>query len=353
MDEWISYRIAKFGAPLERQGAAAPRPQGSEVLVRVTGCGVCHSDVHIWDGYFDLGGGRKTKIGDGEAALPLTPGHEIVGEVVALGPEAAGATVGDRRVVYPWIGCHAPECAECRSGEEHMCSKRALGVYRHGGYSTHVLVPHPRYLLAYDGIPDALAATYACSGLTAYGALKKVGRLAQGQTLLIVGAGGVGMAAIRLARQVTGVDPLVADIDPMKRRAACENGAVEAIDPAEAGAAKTFVQRTGGAAAIIDFVGAEPTVRFATGALRKSGKLVIVGLFGGTFQLPIPYFPFLGLTVQGSQVGSLEDLRELIALGQQGAVGAIPHASRPLAEASRTLDDLKAGGIVGRVVLAP
>jgi D-arabinose 1-dehydrogenase-like Zn-dependent alcohol dehydrogenase len=353
MDQWTSYRIARFGAPLELQRAAPPEPRGTEVLVRVRGCGVCHSDVHIWDGYFDLGGGRKAKVGEGESSLPLTPGHEIVGEVAALGPDATGVAPGDRRVVYPWIGCHAPDCAECRSGEEHMCSKGALGVYRDGGYSSHVLVPHPRYLLAYDGLPDELAATYACSGLTAYGALKKVGRLDPGAKLLIIGAGGVGMAGIRLARHVTGVAPIVADIDPAKRQAALENGAVEAVDPAAEGAARAFVRATGGVAAAVDFVGAEPSVRFATGVLRKMGKLVVVGLFGGTFQLPIPYFPFLGLTVQGSQVGSLADLRALIALGQQGSLGAIPYAGRPLAEASQTLHDLKAGSIVGRVVLTP
>jgi D-arabinose 1-dehydrogenase-like Zn-dependent alcohol dehydrogenase len=353
MAEWESYRIVRFGEALEQQREAPPTPTGTEVLVRVTGCGVCHSDVHLWDGYFDLGGGRKATVGAGEKMLPLTPGHEIVGEVVALGPDATGARIGDRRVVYPWIGCGEPACPDCSRGEEHMCSRRALGIYRHGGYSTHVLAPHPRYLVAYDGLPEALAATYACSGLTAYAALKKVGRLGSGEKLLVIGAGGVGMAGIRLAEAVTGVRPIVADIDPAKRAAALENGAVEAIDPAEPNAAKEFLKTRGGVAAAVDFVGAEPTVKFGTGVLRKSGKLVIVGLYGGTLQMPIPFYPFLGITVQGSQVGALEELRELVALGQRGVVGAIPTAPRPLSEATRTLEDLKAGRIVGRIVLQP
>jgi D-arabinose 1-dehydrogenase-like Zn-dependent alcohol dehydrogenase len=354
MAEWSSYRIAKFGEPLELQTEGVPEPKGEEVLVRVAGCGVCHSDVHIWDGYFDLGGGRKAQVGQGEKSLPLTPGHEIVGEVAALGPDAKGVKVGDKRVVYPWIGCGRPECPECSRGEEHMCSKRSLGVFRDGGYSTHVLVPHARYLLDYDGLPTALAATYACSGLTAYGALRKVGKLGPNDKLLIIGAGGVGMAGVRLAKAVTGVAPIVADIDPAKRQAALENGAVEAIDPGGQGAVKEFVKATGGGvAAAVDFVGAEATVRFGTSALRKSGKLVIVGLFGGALQMPIPFFPFLGIAIQGSQVGSLEELKELIALGKRGLVGAIPLATRPLAEAGATLSDLKAGHIVGRVVLTP
>jgi D-arabinose 1-dehydrogenase-like Zn-dependent alcohol dehydrogenase len=353
MPRSTSYRIAKFGEPLQLHDGEVPQPKGSEVLVRVSGCGVCHSDVHIWDGYFDLGGGRKAPIGDGEKSLPLTPGHEIVGEVVALGPDASGVTPGDQRVVYPWLGCSLPSCPECRRGEEHMCSKRALGVYRDGGYAEHVLVPDARYLVAFDGLPPALAATYACSGLTAYGALKKLGRLDAGDALLIIGAGGVGMAGVRLAKTVTGVPPIVADIDPAKREAALENGAAEAIDPAAPGAARDFVKARGGVAAAVDFVGAEATVRFGTSMLRKSGKLVIVGLYGGTLSMPIPFFPFLGITVQGSQVGTLAELKELIALGRQGIVGAIPTATRPLAAATDTLADLKAGKILGRIVLTP
>jgi ABC-type branched-subunit amino acid transport system substrate-binding protein len=103
MGDWQSWRIVRFGAPLERQDEAPPTPRGTEVLVRVTGCGVCHSDVHLWDGYFDLGGGRKATVGSGDKMLPLTPGHEIVGEVVALGPDAAGAAIGDKNKL-PYLG---------------------------------------------------------------------------------------------------------------------------------------------------------------------------------------------------------------------------------------------------------
>ncbi len=351
MSRWNSYRIAKFAEPLELQTEETPQPKGAEVLVRITGCGVCHTDLHIWDGYFDLGGGRKEPVGDN--VLPLTPGHEIVGEVEAVGPAAKGVKVGDKRVVYPWIGCGKPDCPECSRGDEHMCQERALGVRVNGGYSDHVLVPDARYLVAYDGLPTALAATYACSGLTAFDALKKVGPLGPNDKLMIIGAGGVGMASVRLAKTVTGVAPIVADIDPGKRHAALENGAAAVIDPGAPGAAEEFVKASGGVAAAVDFVGSEATVRFGTAVLRKSGKLVIVGLFGGELRMPIPFFPYFGITVVGSQVGSLEDLKGLIALGQKGVIGPIPVATRPLAEANQTLKDLKAGKIVGRVVLTP
>ncbi len=351
MAKWTSYRIAEYGKPLEEQIEETPVPVGTEVLLRVTGCGVCHSDLHTWEGFFDLGGGRRTHAGG--KTLPLTPGHEISGEVVAIGPDALRVEVGDRRVVYPWIGCGAADCQECRRGDEQMCGKLALGVFQNGGFSDHVLVPHPRYLLDYGGLPPALAATFACSGLTSYGALKKVGKLGPQDKLLIIGAGGVGMSAIRLAHMITGQAPIVADIDPAKREAALKNGAADAIDPAVPGAAKEFLKATGGAAAAIDFVGAESTVKLGTGTIRKGGKLIVVGLFGGALSMPIPLFPLLEITIQGSKVGSLPELTELIALGQKGLFEAIPYTERPLAEASQTLTDLKRGKIVGRVVLTP
>jgi D-arabinose 1-dehydrogenase-like Zn-dependent alcohol dehydrogenase len=351
MSQWISYCITQYGQPLEPQVSETPVPKGTEVLLRITGCGVCHSDLHTWEGFFDLGGGRRTQAGG--KTLPLTPGHEIAGEVVAVGPDAVRVEVGDRRVVYPWIGCGEADCQECRRGDEHMCGKLALGVFQHGGFSDHVLVPHPRYLLDHGTLPPALAATFACSGLTAYAALKKVGKLGPQDKLLIIGAGGVGMSAVRLAQTMTAQAPIVADIDAAKRAVALENGASEAIDPSAPGAAKEFVKATGGAAAAIDFVGAESTVKFGTGALRKGGKLIVVGLFGGSLQMPIPLIPLLEITIQGSKVGSLPELAELIALGQSGVFGAIPYSTRPLAEAAQTLADLKEGKIVGRVVLTP
>src|SRR5262249_59939454 len=100
-----SYDVVEFGAPLQASEKRTPDPRGSEVLLRTLAAGVCHSDLHIRDGWYDLGGGKKLILKDRGMALPLTMGHEIVGEVVALGPEAAGVEVGDKRLAHPWIGC--------------------------------------------------------------------------------------------------------------------------------------------------------------------------------------------------------------------------------------------------------
>jgi D-arabinose 1-dehydrogenase-like Zn-dependent alcohol dehydrogenase len=349
--QWRSYRITKFGEPLELQCEALPAISGTEVLLKVSACGVCHSDLHIADGYFDLGGGRKTQIGRGEKNLPFTPGHEIVGEVVTLGDDPGDLIIGDRRVVYPWIGCGKSDCYLCLRGEEHMCGAGTIGVMKHGGFSNYVVVPHSRYLVDFAGIPEHIAATYACSGLTAFGSLKKVGRLREGDPLLIIGAGGVGLAAISLAKEVTGVAPVVAEIDSSKAQAALAAGASAVIDPTSPDAARTFVKTTGGAAVVVDFVGSESSAKFATSATRKTGKLLIVGLFGGTFQVPVSFFPLLGLKIEGTQVGSLEELRELVALGKAGRFGAIPVVRRPISTANQALSDLRAHKVIGRVVL--
>ena len=185
-------QIIEWGKPLEMREYPDPQPQGEEVLLRVEAAGVCHSDVHIWDGYFDLGDGRKIPLESRGVQLPFTMGHEIAGEVAALGPHASGVAVGDKVVAYPWIGCG--ECAVCRKGEELLClNPRTLGTRRAGGYATHVIVPNARYLLPHRGVPQALAATYTCSGITAFSALKKTrDHLGADDHLVIIGAGGVG-----------------------------------------------------------------------------------------------------------------------------------------------------------------
>ena len=139
--------------------------------MEVTHCGVCHSDLHIWEGYYDIGGGKQMSLKDRGVVLPLAMGHEIVGRVAKLGPDATGVAVGDVRIVYPWLGCG--QCDRCRAEEDNMCTvaSRSLGVYQNGGYGTHVVAPHPRHLIDPGTLDPAVAATYACSGVTVYSAV--------------------------------------------------------------------------------------------------------------------------------------------------------------------------------------
>src|SRR6202012_5786236 len=132
-----AWAVVENGAPLQEIELPTPEPKGTEVLIEVTHCGVCPSDLHIWDGYYDLGGGNKMSLKDRGVVLPLAMGHEIVGRVAKLGPDAKGVKVGDLRIVFPWVGCGT--CDKCRAEEDNMClTPRSLGVYQNGGYGTHV-----------------------------------------------------------------------------------------------------------------------------------------------------------------------------------------------------------------------
>jgi D-arabinose 1-dehydrogenase-like Zn-dependent alcohol dehydrogenase len=346
-----SYDVTDFGAPLQLSEKPTPQPQGTEVLLRTLAAGVCHSDLHIWDGWYDLGGGKRLTVKDRGLIPPITMGHEIVGEVVAFGPEAGGVAVGDKRVVHPWIGCGT--CAVCRRGEEQLCTQpRILGVHRPGGYADHVLAPHPRYLLDLGRLTPAQAAPYACSGLTTYGALKKVGlELIREQPVVIIGAGGLGLMCLTLMKALGAHGAVVADIDARKRDAALRGGALAVVDPSAPDAVKQLqAAAKGPIAAAIDFVGASSTATLGIDAVARGGKYVIVGLFGGDITLSLPLIPMRAITIQGSYVGSLSEMKELLDLVQQGNVPAVPLEERRLDEANAVLEDLKAGRIIGRAV---
>lgn len=347
--------IVAYGEPLAETAADKPTVSGSQVLVRVHHCGVCHSDVHIQDGYFDLGGGKQLDISGGRS-LPFTLGHEIEGTLEAVGEDArgllAGRSIGGRYVVYPWIGCGT--CGACLRGEEHLCRKaQQLGVDVDGGYADYVVVPHPKYLLDYTGVPADLAGCYMCSGLTAFGALAKLGPVADGAAIAIVGAGGVGMMGLRFAKALFPTARIfAADVDPAKLEAAKQAGADEVVDCSDAQAVRTVLKTTGGVFGAVDFAGTEGSLGFATGVLAKGGKAVVVGLMGGGFAMPIPLFPIKAISIIGSYTGSLRDAEEMLALVKQGAIAPIPVETRPLDQANQALDDLRAGAVVGRVVLA-
>src|SRR5216684_3463705 len=217
-----SFKVTDFNAPLMEVDQPTPQPSGTQVLIKVKAAGVCHSDLHIWEGGYDLGHGRKPlSLRDRGVSLPRTMGHETVGEVLAFGPDAMGDTgglkVGDVALVYPWLGCG--KCETCLAGDENMCLKpNSLGVYCDGGYADHMTVPHPRYLLNLKGLDPVTAAPYACSGVTTYSALKKV-ESSFNTPIVIFGAGGLGLMALSLLKAMGGKGAIVVDIDARKREA--------------------------------------------------------------------------------------------------------------------------------------
>jgi alcohol dehydrogenase len=230
---------------------------------------------------------------------------------------------------------------------------RHLGIQVDGGFATHVLVPHPRYLIEHAPLSAALAGAYMCSGLTAFSALKRIAEHAERGPVLLVGLGGVGMMGLAFARALFSAAPIVADINGARRAAALQAGAAAAYDPADMGARKALLKATGGVFGAVDFAGTDGSLAFAAGTLAKGGKVVVTGLIGGTYATPIAMFPLKAMTIQGTMTGTLAEAHEMMALARAGKVPAVPILERPLAAAQASLDDLRQGKIVGRVVLVP
>ncbi|MEM7254113.1 MAG: alcohol dehydrogenase [Pseudomonadota bacterium] len=354
-DTYTSYDLVEFDKPLQARERPMPVPAGTEVLIRVRRSGVCHSDLHIREGFFDLGEEGKMNMGDRGMKLPQALGHEILGEVVAAGPEVDDAPIGQTMLVHPWIGCMQKDCLACSADRENDCTRmRALGVVRDGGYGEYVVVDHPKFLVDVDGLDLDTVTPYACSGVTVYCALKKVGveQMNPGEWLAVMGAGGLGLNAVAIAKAMGFENVVSCDIDPNKMQTAVSMGADAVLDTSRDDALDELRRITGNQLlGVVDTVGVPTTARLSVHGLIKMGRYVVVGLHGGDFKMPLPWLPQKALTVRGSYVGSCNDLRELIALVRTGDVKEIPVSSRPLSAASDTLDDLKAGRINGRVVL--
>src|ERR1700731_1499801 len=353
-----SFQVTDFNAPLKEVDVPTPQPAGTQGLIKVKAAGVCHSDLHIWEGGYDLGRGRKPlSLRDRGVSLPRTMGHETVGEVVAFGPDIkesdkGGLKVGDVALVYPWLGCG--KCATCLAGDENMCLKpNSLGVYCDGGYADHMTVPHPKYLLDLKGLDPVTAAPYACSGVTTYSALKKVEASLQ-SPIVIFGAGGLGLMALSLLKAMGGKGAIVVDIDARKREAAEQAGALATVDGGAADALEQLARKAGGPIrAVIDFVAKAATTQLGFDCLTKGGKLVIVGLFGGGAPWALPLIPIKAITIQGSYVGNLRETQELLDLVRTKKIAPIPVTPMPLSKANEALLDLRKGRLVGRAVLTP
>jgi len=349
----ISYQFLEHGKPLQKILHDTPKPTGTEVLVRITRSGVCHSDLHIWDGYFDWGGGKKFYVKERGCIPPFTLGHEPFGVVEALGPKAKGVKVGQKRIVFPWIGCG--KCPVCISGQDNYCvsGSRFLGVNRPGAYASHVLVPHPKYLVDSQGVDDAFASTLACSGLTTYSASAKLPELGPKDWVAVLGCGGLGLVCVSVLR-ATGVKNIIAcDIDPGKLDAAKQLGAKLTLDTRASDATqKLAALAMGSLAGAIDLVGMPATAALGLGALRKGGRYVLCGLFGGELVHPLPPFAQRAIGIVGSYVGNLQELKEVVALAKKKKLKPTPVTTRPAAEVTAILEDLKAGKVLGRVVLA-
>jgi len=337
----LAVRLHAAGEPLRDEERPLPVPTGTQVRVRVAGCGVCHTDLHIADG-------AMTRV-----ELPLTLGHEIAGRIDAAGPEAgaplqaAGLAAGDAVLVFGGWGCGT--CADCRAGEEQRCpSGRSPGFQEDGGYAEAVLVPHPRHLIAIGDIDPVRAAPLADAGATPYRAVRRAGPwLRPGAHCVVIGLGGLGQFALQYLRRagigrLVGVDP-----DPAKAARAVFLGADAVVPNLDA---TTIRDALGGDAhAVFDMVGTDDTLESASPLVAPDGLLMLVGEGGGHARFG--FNAALESWVTTTAWASPADLRSVVSLARQGALDWVVE-TMPLREANLALDRL-ARGVEGRLVLVP
>ncbi|MDE1765629.1 MAG: alcohol dehydrogenase catalytic domain-containing protein [Thaumarchaeota archaeon] len=346
-------RIIRVNEPLEIQNLDTPKPKGSQVLIKVQSSGVCHSDIHLWEGGYEGVGGQIIKTTDRGVKYPLTPGHEIAGIIESMGEDVEGFAKNEKVIVFPWIG--EGLCPACRIGEENLCDKpRSLGVYNDGGYAEYVIVPSYKYLVKIGDMDTDASAPLSCSALTAYGAVKNT-QLKPNDNVVIVGAGGLGLMAMQLTKAVTGAKIIAMDIDDGKLEVAKQNGADFIVNSKKEDPIKAIMELTDklGADAVIDFVNAGKTVETDMQILRRRARVVLVGLFGGALQLNLVTIPTRAYKIIGSYTGSMNDLVELVSLAKRGVIKPIISNRFKLSQATEALTMLKAGKIIGRGVINP
>ncbi len=313
--------LRDFHAPLELEERPVPQAAGDDqVVVKVRACGVCHSDLHVVEGYFS------------GSPLPLVLGHEITGEVEG---------VGNVLVYTPW-GCG--ECRFCRRTEEMICPNgREAGMFQDGGYAEYLLVPSRRYLYPIGDLDPVKAAPLGCGGLTAYRAVKHARPfLGRGTTALVLGAGGLGQFGIQYLRLLTDAEVYVGDPSEQKRERAVELGAAGAADPAEL---------EGPFTAVLDFVGSQESLENAARLVDREGIAIVIGLFGGRISFGLGAVPHEA-RFMSSIWGSRDELAELIALAQRENLQYTVE-TMPLEQAQEAHDRVRAGQARGRIVLVP
>ena len=350
MKNYTSYDLIEWGKPFEKSQHALPEPTLSEVLIRVTAAGLCHSDLHVQKGYMDLGEEGRLTFAERGAQLPMTFGHEIAGIVEAVGDKVKNVSIGQQVLVFPWIGCG--DCLACNEDRESDCSAmRIIGLKQKGGFATHCLIENEKFLVNIDGLDAADVVPHACSGITVYNALEKIGSLRNGEWLAVMGCGGLGLNAIAIAGAMGFENVIGIDIDNSKLDAAREMGASITLNSKSANAvAALHKYAESRLMAVIDTFGGESTGQLAVRALAKSGQYLLVGQAGGDFKMPQVWLPQKAMTVRGSHVGNSPQLRRLIDMVRAGKVKQMPIERRQLSGINQAVEDLEKGRVTGRIV---
>ena len=338
-------RLTAWESPARVMDVAVPEPGPGEVLVRVAGAGLCHSDLHL----------MHWPAGSLPYELPFTLGHEVAGTVAALGSGADGLEPGEPVLVYgPW-GCGG--CRACSVGAEHLCERapsgRGAGLGRDGGLAEYMVVPSPRLTVPLDGLDPVAAAPLADAGLTPYHAVRRaLGLLRPGTSAIVIGVGGLGHVAVQLLKALSPARVVAVDRRDEALDLAAHSGADVAL-PAAGLDVRELRRAAGGrgAALVVDCVGSDDTLALAAGASAPGGHVSLLGLGGGTFPMRFGDVP-LETSVIFSNWGTRAELAEVVALARDGAI-AIDVERVPLAGVPAAYERLAAGATCGRLVAVP
>jgi len=330
--------VHTFGKPLGIEQVPVPTPGPGELLVKVVACGVCHTDLHAADGDWPA-----------KPSPPFIPGHEVAGNVAAVGPGVAGFKEGDA-VGVPWLHDACLQCEYCETGWETLCPhQHNTGYSCNGGFAEYVIAAAPFTARLPAEIAPSAIAPILCAGVTTYKGLKETEARA-GEWVVISGVGGLGHVAIQYAKAM-GLHVAAVDIAPAKLALARAAGAELAVDASSPDAVAQVVKATGGGAhGVLVTAVSPPAFAQALRMARRRGTVSLVGLPPGEFPTPIFDVVLKRITVRGSIVGTRRDLDEAIAFAAEGKVEANV-TKAPLEDINAIFANLKKGKVEGRMVL--
>ena len=327
--------VPSLGAPLEIRDVPRPTPGEGQVVVKIEASGLCHTDIHAARGDWPV----KPK-------MPLIPGHEGVGRVVAVGSGDSPVQIGDR-VALPWLGHACGRCRYCVGGWETYCvAPQYMGYTMDGGYADYTLAYASHVVQIPEGISWVDAAPITCAGVTTYKALK-VAKPQPTETAMIVGIGGLGHLALQYA-QIFGTRTVAVDVEDQKLQLAKDLGADHVVDGR--GDQATALDELGGVDLAVVTVPSPAAMRAAHEALNPNGRLVLVGLpADNRLELPVFETVLKGISVIGSLVGTRNDLAECFALHAQGRTRVVAETRR-LEDVNECFEEVLAGHVPARLV---
>lgn len=329
--------IREFGAKLRIEEVEVKRPGRNEILVKVIASGVCHTDLHAVEGDWPV----KPK-------MPLIPGHEGVGYVVALGPDVKNVKEGDA-VGVPWLYSACGGCDQCITGWETLCDSQQNGGYSVDGGFAEYVIADARYVGKLPSNVDFMQmAPILCAGVTVYKGLKET-ETKPGEWVAISGIGGLGHVAVQYAKAM-GMHVAAIDVADDKLDLAKKLGADITVNALHHNPGEFLKKEVGGMHGAL--ITAVSPIAFRQGleTLRRKGTIALNGLPPGSFDLPIFDTVLNRITVRGSIVGTRKDLQEAIEFANEGKVKATVTEAK-LEDINEVFDDMKAAKIQGRVVL--